>query len=453
MLHALQLRAYPPDVTRHSGDGAWRHQEVVGSSRDQGASGSGEYQLTHYRRMDSTGRPSAETANHHPARAGDSSAGTTGNSPPTSERFCEALVSDFNQPRDTSSVIARQQCSLVVNQLEYTSPPEPGNGSWTGTEATFQDSDGPRRAYPHSWSPCANPPCVGSRRSGPLRPAPGALVRAPGFGSEEQGAEILQVRPNSRCTIMQRPRNTSLRRQPIPTTAKPMQRRFIFFLFYLCAVMVPAAAQPDRIIRAVNSSQSRQVKGNLHPLARPQYDRGPIDPSVKMDHVLLLFKPSPAQQSDLDQLLAAQQNPTSANFHKWLAPEEFGRRFGLTASDNSKVVQWLQSEGLTVKESGRGNNWVAFSGAAGQVASALRTSIHRYQFNGQMHIANATEPSVPEALADVVMGFLGLDDFYLKPVATKFVPIGAGPRASRLSALRISRSAIFARSGRDITCR
>ena len=195
--------------------------------------------------------------------------------------------------------------------------------------------------------------------------------------------------------------------------------------------MVPAAAQPDRIIRAVNSSQSRQVKGNLHPLARPQYDRGPIDPSVKMDHVLLLFKPSPAQQSDLDQLLAAQQNPSSANFHKWLAPEEFGRRFGLTASDNSKVVQWLQSEGLTVKESGRGNNWVAFSGAAGQVASALRTSIHRYQFNGQMHMANATEPSVPEALADVVMGFLGLDDFYLKPVATKFVPIGTGPNYTR----------------------
>jgi hypothetical protein len=32
-----------------------------------------------------------------------------------------------------------------------------------------------------------------------------------------------------------------------------------------------------------------------------------------MDHVLLLFKPSPAQQSDLDHLLAAQQNPTSTN--------------------------------------------------------------------------------------------------------------------------------------------
>jgi subtilase family serine protease len=174
-----------------------------------------------------------------------------------------------------------------------------------------------------------------------------------------------------------------------------MQRRFIFVLFYLCAVLVPAAAQPDRIIRAVNSSRSRQVKENLHPLARPQYDHGPIDPSVKMDHVLLVFKPSPAQQSDLDQLLA--------------------------------VVAWLQPEGLTVNESGRGNNWVAFSGAAGQLASALRTSIHRYQFNGQMHTANATEPSLPEALADVVMGFPGLDDFYLKPVATKFVPISADP--------------------------
>ena len=37
-----------------------------------------EYHLTHYRPMNSTGRPPAETANHHPARAGDSSTAAPG---------------------------------------------------------------------------------------------------------------------------------------------------------------------------------------------------------------------------------------------------------------------------------------------------------------------------------------------------------------------------------------
>ena len=31
--------------------------------------------------------------------------------------------------------------------------------------------------------------------------------------------------------------------------------------------------------------------------------------------------------------------------------------------------------------------------------------------NGELHFANATEPSVPQAIQPLVLGFLGLDDF------------------------------------------
>jgi uncharacterized protein (TIGR03437 family) len=187
------------------------------------------------------------------------------------------------------------------------------------------------------------------------------------------------------------------------------------------------AAQPNRIAKSVNPAQVRALHGNLHPLARPQYDQGPVDAALEMDHVMLLFKPSAAQQADLDQLLAAQQNPASADFHKWLTPEAYAERFGLSTSDHSRVVAWLQSQGLTVQESGRGRNWVAFHGNAGQVSRALHTSIHRYAMNGEAHMANATEPSVPEALADITGGFIGLDDFHLKPFITRPRPVGSDP--------------------------
>jgi uncharacterized protein (TIGR03437 family) len=211
--------------------------------------------------------------------------------------------------------------------------------------------------------------------------------------------------------------------------------RHSFLLILLFAGLSPAftgisAAAPDRVTRPVKSDQVRVVRGNVHPLARAAFDRGTVDASLRLDHIMLVFAPSAAQQSDLDQFLVSQQNPSSQNFHQWLTPGQFADRFGISTSDNSKVVAWLQSEGLTVNESGRGRNWVTFSGTAGQVSRALKTEIHRYQLNGangEMHIANATEPSVPDALAGIAGGFIGLNDFRPKSMVTKFQPLPSTP--------------------------
>ncbi|MGA2589531.1 MAG: protease pro-enzyme activation domain-containing protein [Bryobacteraceae bacterium] len=175
------------------------------------------------------------------------------------------------------------------------------------------------------------------------------------------------------------------------------------------------AAPPDRITQPVDGRATRTIPGNLQPLAQPQFDRGAVDPGMQMNDMVLLVKPSPAQQAELDSLLVDQQNPSSAQFHKWLTPEQFGDRFGLSAADNSKVVAWLQAAGFTINRLARARNWIAFSGAAGQVSHALHTSFHSFQVNGETHFANTSAPSVPAALADVVGGFLGLSDFRLKP--------------------------------------
>lgn len=180
-------------------------------------------------------------------------------------------------------------------------------------------------------------------------------------------------------------------------------------LAVFCNTIVTAA--PNRITRSVDQRRTARVAGNVHPLARGEYDRGAADASFPMEDILLMARLSPAQQADLDALLADQQNPSSPRYHQWLTPEEFGARFGLSAEDESKVVAWLNSTGLTVRENARGKNWIRFRGTAGQVSSALRTSIHQYQVDGKMHFANASEPLIPEALADVIEGFAGLNDF------------------------------------------
>jgi uncharacterized protein (TIGR03437 family) len=192
-------------------------------------------------------------------------------------------------------------------------------------------------------------------------------------------------------------------------------------LFFSLAAVCPAGS-PNRITRPVDAGQTQVIAGSVHPFAVPQADQGAVDDGMPMNFVVLLFKPSDAQQADMDSLLASQQNPSSPLYHQWLTPEDYADRFGLSASDQSKVAAWLHAEGLEVKHLARGRNWIAFGGTAGQVARALGTSFHRFLVNGETHFANTREVSVPAALAEVAAGFIGLDDFRLKSYAMPVTP-------------------------------
>jgi subtilase family serine protease len=182
-------------------------------------------------------------------------------------------------------------------------------------------------------------------------------------------------------------------------------------------------AQQDRISGNIDRYRTVVLKGNVQPNARSEFDQGRLDPTQKLTLITLMLKPSASQQAALDRLLAGQQDPFSSNYHKWLTPEEYADRFGLSRGDIAKIVAWLQSEGFHVDDVARGRNSIVFSGTVAQVNVAFRTEIHRYLEEGESHFANATEPSVPAALQPVVIGIRGLDDFHPKPAASRREPL------------------------------
>jgi uncharacterized protein (TIGR03437 family) len=186
----------------------------------------------------------------------------------------------------------------------------------------------------------------------------------------------------------------------------------VLFTAVVCLAFSAAAATPDRIIRPIDTARLHTIPSSVHHLARqPQLDRGPAAPDLPIDHILVFLKPSAAQQADLDRLLADQQNPASPQYHQWLTPEAYAERFGLSTGDYATVSGWLTSQGLTVHEPSRGRNWIAFSGTAAQVSRSLHTSIHSFEVEGRARFANTTDPAVPEALAGIVAGFGGLNNF------------------------------------------
>ncbi|GEM_PF-2165156 len=176
-----------------------------------------------------------------------------------------------------------------------------------------------------------------------------------------------------------------------------------------------ARAQSDRISAAVDSSRMTALKGNVHTFARAEHDTGRADPARWLRLITVTLKPSPAQQMALEKLLKDQQDPTSPDYHRWLSPEEYAERFGISQTDVDKITAWMKAGGLAIDDIGRGRTTIVANGTVAQVEALFHTEIHNYRVNGEMHFANSKEPSVPTAIHPLVQGIVGLDDFVPHP--------------------------------------
>jgi hypothetical protein len=131
--------------------------------------------------------------------------------------------------------------------------------------------------------------------------------------------------------------------------------------------------------------------------------------------MVLVLKRSPAQESALKQLLDQQQDRFSPNYHKWLTPEEFGRRFGPSDGDIQAITSWLESQGFQVTQVANGRTGIEFSGTAAQVQNGFHAFIHKYVVNGEEHWSNENDPQIPAAFTPVVAGIATLNNFRKKP--------------------------------------
>ncbi len=177
------------------------------------------------------------------------------------------------------------------------------------------------------------------------------------------------------------------------------------------AQFAQAPRVPARITQAVNESNRMTLRGNVHRLARAEFDRGAVPESQPASHVAIVLKRSDEQETSLRQLLDQQQDKSSPNYHKWLTPDQFGKQFGPADSDIQAVTDWLTSRGFSNIKVSPGRTRVEFDGNIGQISSAFQTQVHHFFVNNKMHIANVSDPQIPAALSPVVAGVVSLHDF------------------------------------------
>ncbi len=174
----------------------------------------------------------------------------------------------------------------------------------------------------------------------------------------------------------------------------------------------PARAETPRLVTSpVTEARTATLFGNTRPEAILRNDRGLLPDATPIDHMQLLLDRPAETDAALDRLITDLHDKSSPRFHQWLSAAEFGATFGARDEDIQTVIAWLQSHGFTVNGVQAGRTMIDFSGTAGQIREAFHTEMHRLDVHGHAHIANMSDPRIPQALAGIVRGVVSLHDF------------------------------------------
>ncbi len=180
----------------------------------------------------------------------------------------------------------------------------------------------------------------------------------------------------------------------------------------------------DRLRGEITDSDMVRLPGNVHPALARAVSEAAVDVNFPMEHMILLLQPEPAQQAALDQLVAEQHDPQSSQFTKFLTPEQYAARFGVSQNDIDRITGWLTQHGFQVEEVTPNHLSIVFSGDAYAVQDAFKTEVKQYSVNGEMHHANSSDPQIPAALADVVRGVVKLHDFHTRSFSQGLRAVG-----------------------------
>jgi hypothetical protein len=187
------------------------------------------------------------------------------------------------------------------------------------------------------------------------------------------------------------------------------------FVLPLCSLPGIAQAPAPRLGKGITDTARVVLSQSRTPRLHAAQDLGPVSPDMAVPGMTLVLRRSAMQQTALEALLAAQQNPASPLYHRWLTPEMFAARFGVAEEDIATVRSWLVSHRFHIDNVARSRDRITFSGTAAQVQAAFGAELHRYRAEGELHFAPGSDLSLPAELASVTSDVLHISDFRPKP--------------------------------------
>jgi len=161
--------------------------------------------------------------------------------------------------------------------------------------------------------------------------------------------------------------------------------------------------QPPASLINMPSGQSRTPHEVLDGIAKVV---GRYAPSAKLRVVLGLNPPKMAEE---EKFLKELQDPKSPNFQKYLTAEQWNARFAPSKQDEQAVVDWAESQGLTVTMRYPNRLIVDVEGTSETVEKAFGVTINSYQVGANTEFSNDRDPVIPANLAGIIQSVGGLN--------------------------------------------
>jgi subtilase family serine protease len=175
------------------------------------------------------------------------------------------------------------------------------------------------------------------------------------------------------------------------------------------------------------SSGALGGQGAPGPTAPPGTRIGPTNPQQMMTIGVSL---KVQDQHALDSFLQDLYNPASPQFHHYLSPADFTRRF--LASGRQPVLDFLKAAKLSAADRGAGSI-INASGSVEQIDAAFKVTISDYQDPSGAVVAQAdSAPTLPATIAGYIQAIIGLDNIIQLKTHMAAAPVpdaGAAPAA------------------------
>ena len=144
-----------------------------------------------------------------------------------------------------------------------------------------------------------------------------------------------------------------------------------------------APRPPSRVVAPISETKLVQLRGNINPAARPEFDRGAVDLQLPMERMLLILRRSPEQEASLEEFMARQLDPGLPISITGLSPRNSGPHMARPTATSKASPR--ENHGFYVDNVSNGRVFIEFSGTAGLVQQAFHTEIHHYLVKGQEH--------------------------------------------------------------------
>jgi kumamolisin len=124
-------------------------------------------------------------------------------------------------------------------------------------------------------------------------------------------------------------------------------------------------------------------------------------------------------EDELNKLLKELYDSNSLNYKKWLTPQEFGEKFGVSEDTYNQAINYLKDSNIKITQNWANRLRLDFQAPASEIQKAFKTKLHLFEIEGQTHYGHLDKPSMPNNLISKIAD-IKLDNFLFTEPMLKY---------------------------------